>query len=189
MDAAFGQTAEGVDAGLYGGKILLQGEIPVGAEGCRVHRRNEDGLGFGRRIGHGSERALLEAGPEAGLEQEVCHPFLVERGSLGHVKLDRVILSVGFHAHFEKFALVTADDRVNRTADRRTEHHFRAFLVGKKRRSRLDGVTLLDQEAGHHAAEISRFDSHQTRSDPTGHLAKGRSRNGKVQALFQSDLI
>ena len=189
MDAALGQLAESLEAGLKCCDVILEGKVVVRSERRGVHAGNEDGLGLCSGVGNGSERTLLEAGPEAALEQQFHHAVPVERGNLRYVELDGIILSIGFHPDFKELAFVTADNGVDGAADWRAECHLRILLVGEEWRAGLDAVPFLHEQARNHATEIRGFDSYQTGRDFLRHFAKSRSRYGKVQALFQSDLI
>ena len=189
VDASFGEFRKRGRAGLQRGFFTGEDEVRVGGEGRGREAGDKDGLRPGRRVREDPVRALDQRRPEAAREERLPDFLRGEFLRVQNAEIDGSLRRVGLDQDREQFPLVTADDRLHRTAHGRGQEDVRVLLVRQDGGAGKHGVTLADQEPRKEALEVGGLDGDNVRSHRFDGFQVCLPADRDVQAFFQSDAV
>ena len=188
IGAAYGQMNGGNAAKGRNGRLDVsdfrgQGEFRIGRKGSGAECGNEDCLWSQGRVGNHSKGALHQERPEAAFQQRLAHLRPAQGGRVPFGECGGAAKSIRLYFHGEQLALVTPDNALDGSGDRRNQQNGGIVLVRNDGTSGQDRVSLLYQQPGNQAFEVVRA----YRRGSARHLPYGSGGN-TAQRYFQSSL-
>ena len=151
---AIGEASQHCHTCLNCSLLLLEDEVVVGSQRCRVECRHEDSLGLCLWVSDNAIRTLHNASPKTRLKQHLNNFRTLCLGDVSQLKRLSHLLLVGLYGNIKKLALLATVDGRNHTANGRGEQDTGIVLIKEQSLTCLNLVANLNQQLGRYALVI-----------------------------------